>query len=641
MYSINKFTASCAIDFAACELKKYLRMMMPESGDIKISYAPDATGGFRLGLMQDLGLDVSDAEDVALDDIIYIDCDISGGIIAGDNPRSVLLAVYEYLRQNGCRWLFPGVDGEYIPMQNISPVKYRHKPSLRHRGPCIEGATSQRVLLDTIDFIPKAGMNMFMMQFFVPTPFFNEYYNHRHNVIREKESVSYNTMLQWKMRCESEMAMRGIAFHDVGHGWAAEPFGIDTSSGWDAVDPSIVPDDAVQYLALVGGKRGLHKGRVLTTQFCLSNPEARAKVVSYVLEYCKKHSNVDYLYVSLADGQNNHCECSECVTKTVSDWYVILLNELDAVLSAAGISTKISFTAYTETTWAPISERILNKDRFILEFAPYSRSYQRTLTEGADVVVRPFERNNITLPESLDEYVAYYREWKKTWDGSAMAFEYHFWRHMISDFSGLILARRINEDVETYHRLGISGVMACGSQRAYFPNGFAYYVFARKLFDVGASYDVLLEDYYNHAYGDGWREIAETLEKIADLIGFGYMEGEESENPDISLYYSPKRAEKIALVAPYAQKCREIALANRGRHSRVSAVSYALLEIYSEFARLAADALHLRALGDKDGAIEKYSSLAKYMSEREVYIETCYDLSISLGFIREVIEFAK
>ncbi len=115
MLKINKISSCSPVDYAAEELKKYLRMMMPECGDVVIKYDPDAKDGFRLGLMQDFGLDVSDADDTELDDILYIDTDTTGGIIAGSNPRSVLLAVYEYLRQNDCRWLMPGVDGEYIP----------------------------------------------------------------------------------------------------------------------------------------------------------------------------------------------------------------------------------------------------------------------------------------------------------------------------------------------------------------------------------------------------------------------------------------------------------------------------------------------------------------------------------------------
>ena len=73
MPNIYKITANPVVDFAAEELKKYLRMMMTEGGAVAIAYDPAATEGFRLGLMQDFGLDVSDVKDTDLDDIIYID----------------------------------------------------------------------------------------------------------------------------------------------------------------------------------------------------------------------------------------------------------------------------------------------------------------------------------------------------------------------------------------------------------------------------------------------------------------------------------------------------------------------------------------------------------------------------------------
>ena len=84
MYTISKITSHTTVDFAAEELKKYLRMMMPRCGEIPVAYAPDAQDGFRLGLMADFGLDTSDAEDVLLDDIIYLETDENGGIIAAE-----------------------------------------------------------------------------------------------------------------------------------------------------------------------------------------------------------------------------------------------------------------------------------------------------------------------------------------------------------------------------------------------------------------------------------------------------------------------------------------------------------------------------------------------------------------------------
>ena len=633
MIFVNKISSCETVDFAACELKKYLRMMMPEAGDVRITYAPEATDGFRLGLMQDMGLDCSDADDAELDDIIYIDCDARGGIIAGDNPRSVLIAVYEYLRRNGCRWLFPGVDGEYIPMKDVEPVQYRHKASCRYRGPCIEGATSQRVLLDTIEFMPKVGMNVFQMQFFVPTPFYKRYYEHSSSVHAAPEPLTQDTMLQWKTACECEMAKRGIQFHDVGHGWTAAPFGLDCSSGWEPVDESIVPEESRKYLAELSGERKLYTGRVLNTQFCMSNPEARAKVAASITSFAEKHANVDYVHVWLADAHNNHCECAECQKREVSDWYVILLNEIDAALTAAGLSTRIVFIVYTETTWAPITEKIKNSSRFTMMIAPITRSYTRSLTD-AEITTVPFVRNKVTLPKDLDEYIAYYKKWRKVYSGSAFAFEYHFWKHQIRDVSGQSLARRIFEDAETYKALGIDGMIACGSQRSYFPNGFAYYVFARKLFDISLTLEEMAQDYYSHAYGEDWREFYDYLSELDRAFGFAYMELEESADESISSYYNPQRAELLATVPEIVERGMALIKAHYDSPDRVRTVSVRILEHHAKYAQLLADAVCSKAKGEDEEAMSKGEELYNLLSEIEPHVETYLDMNLTAVYIR-------
>ena len=181
MYCIYKITSHPVVDFAAEELKKYLRMMMPRCGEIPISYNPQAEDGFRLGLMDDFGLDTAEAEDLELDDLLHIHTDGFGGIIAGSNPRSVLLSVYRFLTLNGCRWLFPGIDGEFIPIRNADPVFYHKLADCRYRGQCNEGAESQQAMLETIDFSPKIGLNVYMLEFDIPKIYYDWYYNHRNN----------------------------------------------------------------------------------------------------------------------------------------------------------------------------------------------------------------------------------------------------------------------------------------------------------------------------------------------------------------------------------------------------------------------------------------------------------------------------
>ena len=358
MLIINKINTSSPIDYAAEELKKYLRMMMPECGDVKISYNPSATEGFRLGLMSDFGLDTSDVSDEELDDVLYIDCDTKGGIIAGSNPRSVLFSVYEYLRQNGCRWLLPGVDGELIPMKDIAPVKYRHKPSCRHRGHATEGCCAQHILLEVIDYLPKVGLNTFMIEFKIPREYYSWYYTHlRNEENRPPEPVSDTQVLQWKRQLEHEIVKRGLQYHGIGHGLTVDPFGIDSAIGWSKIDEdSILDSETRQYLAMVDGKRGLFRSSPCNTNFCMSNVAARKNVTDYIASYAKRHTDMNYIHVWLADSFHNHCECEECRKKTPSDWYIVLLNDIDRALTEENLPTKIVFISYVDTTWAPLTE---------------------------------------------------------------------------------------------------------------------------------------------------------------------------------------------------------------------------------------------------------------------------------------------
>ena len=638
MFYVNKITSNSVVDYAAEEMRKYLRMMMPEGGDVKIAYDPCAKDGFRLGLMQDFSLDVSDAKDVELDDIVYIDTDEKGGIIAGDNPRSVLIAVYEYFRQNGCRWLFPGVDGEYIPMQQVKAVSYRHAATCRYRGPCIEGASPQRSVIDMIEFIPKVGMNVFMSQFLNPTTFYNRYYNRQLNNSTAPEPVTNEQILQWKCAFESEVSKRGIQFHDVGHGWTSAPFGVDISKGWDKLDDSEVPDKARPYLALTKGVRQLDNGIAINTQFCMSNQEARKIVANYIADYAEVHSNVDYIHVWLADGWNNHCECEECVKKRPTDWYVMFLNDLDKSLASKGLKTRIVFIAYHETIWAPLEARIENPDRFCLMLAPISRNYTRTLSDNANPQMRPFVLNKCQPPMELDEFLAYFKEWKKVWGGSSLCYEYHFWKHQMFDFSGLELAKRICEDVGVYLENDINGLIACGSLRSFFPNGFAYYVFARKQYDASLSYEELLEDYYSCAYGENWKAFADYLSKLGEAIGFAYLEAKESADKEKGLYYNPERAEKIRSLSKTAEKGIELIKENYNSPIRVKTVSVRLLEYHAEYAKAASKVFALKADGkDHEASVLMFEELFPLMCRDGRALEGCFDTELARQHIFRII----
>ncbi|MBO5316169.1 MAG: DUF4838 domain-containing protein [Clostridia bacterium] len=654
MLYISKITSDSTVDFAAEELKKYLRMMMPECGDIKISYKPGANDGFRLGLMQDFGLDVADAEDVELDDILYIDCDERGGIIAGDNPRSVLLSVYEYLRQNGCRWLFPGVDGEYIPMQDVKAVKYRHKPSCRYRGWCNEGAEFQQSMIEVIDFSPKVGNNLFMMEFRIPSAYYDGYYSHARNTEnRSPEPVSDRQVLQWKRQCEAEIAKRGLQFHDIGHGWSGDPFGVDTARGWNKLDDSFLSDEDRSMLAYTilrrkaGGAgmpdeeefknspraRGLWNGQPLNTNFCMSNPKAREKFVRYVADYAENHSNSTYLHVWLGDAANNHCECEECKKKTPSDWYMILLNECDRELTKRKLDTRIVFIAYVDTTWAPVTEKIENQDRFTLLLAPISRSYMMTLPEwGVKKKTVPYKRNQNVLPADLEEYFAYFADWKKMWKGANISYEYHFWRHQAFDLSGIELAKRINEDIKVYKAYDINGIIEDGSQRSFFPTGLAFYTYARSLFDISLSAEEIAEDYFSNAFGDDWKDFYDYLARLEEKIPFPYISGAYENR-----HYAPEMREQILSLKDVTKAGRELIKAHYNSDMRVQTFSVRLLEMHADFCDMLSDALAEKCVGNDKEALDCYEKFRVEMGRRECEFALVYDHLLYMGALFNIV----
>ena len=637
MLKINKITSNPTVDFAAEELKKYLRMMMPRCGEIDISYAPEAKDGFRLGLMADFGLDTSEAKDIALDDILHIDCDTEGGIIAGSNPRSVLLAVYRYLTINGCRWLFPGIDGEFIPMKNIEPTKYHKMADCRYRGQCNEGAEAQHLMMEEIDFTPKIGMNIFMIEFDNPKAYYDRYYNHNRNEEnREAEPVTADTVLQWKRQCEAEISKRGLQFHDMGHGWTAESFGIDTTNGWVKSDADPIPEESLEFVAMTDGERKLWRGVALNTNFCMSNPRARAKVVKKISDYAEASSNVDYLHVWLADGHNNHCECEECKKKIPSDWYVMTMNELDEELTRRGLATRIVFICYVDTTWAPKTVFIKNPDRFSLLIAAISRDYAMVVPTELDtskVKTPEFELNNIILPRAVEEYLKHGKEWQDRCRVQSFVYEYHYWWPQYRDLGLFSATKNVHDDIVGYKANNCNGLVEDGSQRSFFPNGLSFNVYASTLYDISVDHDEIKEDYFKHAYGEDYKEVIAFFERLGEAVDFNYFIQKQAET---GVFYRPEIADKIRSVVKICDDFAPFVEAHKNMPYRAQTVSYRILRRYLEYCKGLAPALALKAEGKEYQAKAEWDKFRIEFGKYELEMERCYDQQMCFASLSRI-----
>lgn len=626
MYAIQIVRPGTVYTFAAEELKKYLRMMLPEEGDVSIVFGETSEPAFRLGLLEDFALP-NEAADPLLDDVVHVETDENGGILAGSNPRSVLFAVYRLLRENGCRFLYPGVDGEIVPVKTeLLPVSYHKMADHRFRGHCNEGAESQQCMLETIDFYAKQDINVYMLEFDNPFVYYNIYYTHKHNEEhRIPEPISRDQVKQWKRQCETEIAKRGLMFHDMGHGWTADPFGIDSSIGWTE-STQVLTEEQKSCLALINGKRELWQGVPLNTNLCMSKPEVRSRVADSVVEYAKKHGNVTYLHVWLADGVRNQCECEECQKMRPSDFYMMILNEIDEKLEKAGLPTRIVFTAYQDTLFRPEKVSLKHPERFSLVYGPINRDYTHSINENTPVLEPfPYVRNAWQTPWTTEENYALLKAWEEVFRGPVFGYEYHFWRQQYHDPGFIYIARRIYEDVRGLRAMGMDGYVEDGSQRSFFPNGFPIYMYAATLWDREINYDEVRDDYFRHAYGDAWQEVLAYFEKVSDFFDFPFMSGKKSADKTVGMHYNPEQAERLDHVKELAEEGKRIAEAHLNMPLRVQTVSMRLLLRHSEYIALLAPCFAAKARNDNDGAFEAFETFRKTFGKYEAEMERYFD----------------
>jgi hypothetical protein len=493
-------------------------------------------------------------------------------------------------------------------------------------------------MLDTIDFIPKVGMNLFMLEFKVPSYYYDLYYDHKFNEEnRAPEPVSDSQILQWKRQCEAEIAKRGLQFHDIGHGWTTDSFGIDSMGGWSQADTDALPPEILEFMPLMDGKRGLFRNQPINTNFCMSNPKARALFVKNVADYAEGHSNSDFLHIWLADARNNHCECEECQKMRPADWYMTLMNELDDELTVRKLNTRIVFIQYLDTTWAPREIKIKNPDRFTMLVAPITRSYEISLpAEECTLKASEYIRNKNEFPKNLEEYMAHYNEWRKNWKGYNVSYEYHFWVQQAYDISGIHLARILNDDVKGYKAHGIDGIIEDGSQRSFFPTGLAFYSYARSLFDAETSADEIIEDYFSSAFGKDYRSFYDYLLKLGEAMPFRMLTLGRFPTRHHEIV-SEENVKLLSGVKEIVKEGRELIASHYNSDVRVQTVSVRLLEKHAEYCEGLAEVLIERAKGNLDRAMELYNEFRVRFGRHEAEIQSYFDQVIYFSSMKTLI----
>lgn len=505
----------------------------------------------------DITLSLSEGTDSPYTDRYAIDITAGIGRISGCNPRSVLLGVYRFLYLIGCRFLAPGQGGEFLPQKRLADCNAREERTvpIRHRGICMEGAVSRENVLDMIDWLPKAGFNSYFIQFREGHTFYERWYTHQGNTVLPPRPYSLEESKNFVKEAEGEIIKRDLIYHKVGHGWTCESLGYP-STGWHKIEASAVPPDIHPLLAEVKGQRSFYEGIPLNTHLCYSKPEVRQRMTDEVVRYARQHPEISILHIWLADNYNNICECEACQKKTQTDWYIILLNEIDAALTQEGLQTKLAFLIYFELLWPPKTVHLRNPERFLLMFAPITRTYTRPFYGTDEPVHReelsplpPYRLNQMVFPSNVKDNLAFLYHWQKEFAGDSFDFDYHLMWDIDKEPGGLKLAKVLYEDCLHLGSMGLNGLISCQQNRASFPSGLCQYVMGRTLFDPSCSFHELIEEYAQAAYGKASDLALSYLKLLSEGFPHAYLRGEKERKSD---------AEYASLFAQTAQRLAEI-----------------------------------------------------------------------------------
>lgn len=556
-----------------------------------------------------------------------------GGCITGNNDRSVLLAVYDYLHYLGCRFLLPQKEYEVVPRTEKGKLEasYEKQASFFHRGVCIEGADSFENILSYIEWLPKVGFNSFFLQFKSPYAFMERWYRHLENPYVPAQDYAPGDAVRDMGRLEAEIKRRGLMLHKAGHGWTGEVLGYPTVS-WNR-ETEREEEGLTPRMAMIRGKRGLFGGVPANTNLCYHNADAVDAFVELVVDYARKNPSVDYLHVWLADEYNNICECPGCVQTTLSDQYVGLLNEIDRRLTEENLDTHIVFLLYQELLWPPVVQRLNHPGRFVLMFAPISRTFEKSYElDGEEAALPTYVRNRVTLPTNLAENMAFLKQWQKIFDGGSFVYDYPLGRAHYGDLGYVHIAEVIYGDIQRLDRMKLDGYISCQELRAAFPNALPNYMMAYTLFQKDVGEREVMEEYFSACYGEGWENALAYLTRLSDLSCCDYVNGKGGRG-------SREMARRMEQVIQCCQEFEKELYGHCGADGIWDTFFWELLAYHRHYILLFADALRLLAEGEEGQAGRKWEAMREYICLNEQKYQPFFDVYRILEVTRKYTGF--
>lgn len=503
------------LEFALYELNRYLSEMGAKA-EISLKTDPSLFDGNKF-----------EHYDYELDDAFSILVKDCRGTIAGTNDRAVLMGVYHYLKIQGCRFMMPGRNGEYIPivreLKDVEEIWYAYT---RHRGTTDAMLRCGGIdcMIEFVDWLPKMMMNTYFIE--LTDGYWDMWWEQLHidNPYKKPDSLSKEQYAIWHSWLVGEIKKRGLLYHTAGHGFTNMLMeGITEVKRKDIIDRTndTTPCLNPEILPEINGKRELSQNTPLNTNLCFSQPDVRKRYAEKIYEYSVKHPEVDYLHVWLGDAFSNFCECENCRKLSPTDWYIKVINEVDEEFTRHNSSQKIVFLGYFELLYPPVTEKVKNEDRFTFLFCPYGRDFSKRYRDWEVQEVNPISLNTFKTEDMhMGLYLGQLKKWKECFEGDCAVFDYNIASVPAnSDITHLSQAPILSDDCLYMKELGLNGRIECANNRYIFPIPIVWHAMSEALF-YGREYSE--KEYYNDFFGLG-EPVSKYLNMINEALPLDYL----------------------------------------------------------------------------------------------------------------------
>jgi hypothetical protein len=173
--------------------------------------------------------------------------------------------------------------------------------------------------------------------------------------------------------------------------------------------------------------------------------------------------------------------------------------------------------------------------------------------------------------------------------------------------------------------MNVNGIVEDGSQRSFFPNGFAIYIYAEALMNRDCDFEAVRDDYFAHIYGEDWKDALSLLSRISTAFDYEFTSGRKSKKPEASKFYNPDMLPLLESVKELANEERALVAKHMAMPTRPQTVCWRLLLRHAEYVQGVAEIITELCQGHYKYAMELFEKFridfGKYSYETERYFD--------------------